>query len=79
MPSIAVRRLMRHALQARPDRIFVGDVRGSEALELLQALNTGPGGSLSTLHAPSAKAAPGTLAACAKCRPATGCPRTRRA
>ncbi|MDE0125822.1 MAG: ATPase, T2SS/T4P/T4SS family [Bryobacterales bacterium] len=65
LPSVTVRRLVRHALRARPDRIFVGEVRGSEALDLLQALNTGHGGSLSTLHAPSARAAPGRLAACA--------------
>lgn len=64
-PAVTVRKLVRHALRARPDRIFVGEVRGEEALDLLQALNTGHGGSLSTLHAPSARAAPARLAACA--------------
>ena len=63
--SVTVRELVRHALRARPERIFVGEVRGSEALDLLQALNTGHGGSLSTIHAPGARAAPGRLAACA--------------
>ena len=68
LPSVTVRRLVRHALRARPDRFFVRDVRGSEALDLLQALNTWPGGSLSTIHSPGARAVP--------CRPATGCPGT---
>ena len=64
-PDVSVRQLVRHALRARPDRILVGEVRGEEALDLLQALNTGHGGSLSTLHAPAARAAPARLAACA--------------
>lgn len=65
LPAVTVRRLVRHALRARPDRILVGEVHGSQALDLLQALNTGHGGSLSTIHAPGAGAAPGRLGACA--------------
>ena len=42
---------MRNALRMRPDRIVIGEVRGAEALDMLQAMNTGHDGSLSTLHA----------------------------
>lgn len=48
---ITVRDLLRNALRMRPDRIIVGEVRGGEALDMLQAMNTGHEGSLSTLHA----------------------------
>ena len=44
---------MRNALRMRPDRIIVGEVRGAEALDMLQAMNTGHDGSLSTCHANS--------------------------
>lgn len=44
---------MRTALRLRPDRLIVGEVRGGEAYDLLQALNTGHGGSLTTIHANS--------------------------
>ncbi|MBL4701937.1 MAG: Flp pilus assembly complex ATPase component TadA [Phycisphaeraceae bacterium] len=47
----AIRDLLRNALRMRPDRIIVGEVRGPEALDMLQAMNTGHDGSLSTLHA----------------------------
>ena len=60
--SVTVRELVRAALRHRPDRIFVGEVRGAEALDLLQALNTGHGGSLSTIHAGSAGRAVAKLA-----------------
>jgi pilus assembly protein CpaF len=49
--AVSVRALVRAALRMRPDRIVVGEVRGGEALDMLQALNTGHDGSLSTVHA----------------------------
>ncbi|MBI2844117.1 MAG: CpaF family protein [Armatimonadetes bacterium] len=48
--EIAIRQLVRNALRMRPDRIIVGEVRGGEALDMLQAMNTGHDGSLSTAH-----------------------------
>ncbi|HYN99427.1 MAG TPA: CpaF family protein [Actinomycetota bacterium] len=50
---VTVRDLLRNALRMRPDRIIVGEVRGGEALDMLQAMNTGHEGSLSTCHANS--------------------------
>ncbi len=52
---ITVRDLIRNSLRMRPDRIIVGEVRGAEALDMLQAMNTGHDGSLSTGHANSAQ------------------------
>jgi pilus assembly protein CpaF len=49
--EIPIRTLVRNALRMRPDRIIVGEVRGAEALDMLQAMNTGHDGSLSTIHA----------------------------
>jgi len=51
--EITIRDLVRNALRMRPDRIIVGEVRGAEALDMLQAMNTGHEGSLSTVHANS--------------------------
>jgi hypothetical protein len=51
--EVTVRDLVRNALRMRPDRIIVGEVRGGEALDMLQAMNTGHEGSLSTAHAKS--------------------------
>ena len=53
--EITIRDLIKTALRARPDRIIVGEVRGKEALDLLQAFNTGAEGSMSTGHANSSK------------------------
>ena len=49
--QITIRDLVRNALRMRPDRIIIGEVRGAEALDMLQAMNTGHDGSLSTVHA----------------------------
>jgi pilus assembly protein CpaF len=49
--EVAIRDLVRNSLRMRPDRIIVGEVRGAEALDMLQAMNTGHDGSLSTVHA----------------------------
>jgi pilus assembly protein CpaF len=49
--EVAIRDLVRNTLRMRPDRIVVGEVRGAEALDMLQAMNTGHDGSLSTIHA----------------------------
>jgi pilus assembly protein CpaF len=51
--EVSIRQLVRNALRMRPDRIVVGEVRGAEALDMLQALNTGHDGSLTTVHANS--------------------------
>lgn len=53
--AITIRQLIKASLRMRPDRIIVGEVRGEEAIDMIQALNTGHDGSLSTGHANSAK------------------------
>jgi pilus assembly protein CpaF len=53
--EVTQRDLVRNALRMRPDRILVGEVRGAEALDMLQAMNTGHDGSLTTIHANSAR------------------------
>jgi len=49
--EVTIRDLVRNALRMRPDRIVVGEVRGGEALDMLQAMNTGHDGSITTIHA----------------------------
>ncbi|MCT4632528.1 MAG: CpaF family protein [Firmicutes bacterium] len=53
--EISIRDLIKASLRMRPDRIIVGEVRGSEAIDMLQAMNTGHEGSLSTIHSNSAR------------------------
>jgi pilus assembly protein CpaF len=53
--AVTLRDLLRNALRMRPDRIIVGEVRGAEVLDMLQAMNTGHEGSMTTLHANSAR------------------------
>lgn len=64
LPAVTIADLLRATLRHRPDRILVGEVRGAEAFDLLQALNTGHLGSLSTIHANSAEQALTRLAHC---------------
>ena len=64
LPPVTIADLLRATLRHRPDRILVGEVRGAEAFDLLQALNTGHLGSLSTIHANSAEQALTRLAHC---------------
>ncbi len=59
--GVTMRDLVRNCLRMRPERIIVGEVRGSEAFDLLQAMNTGHDGSMSTLHANSPREALGRL------------------
>lgn len=67
--GVAVRDLVRHTLRHRPDHIVIGEVRGAEAGDVLQALNTGHGGSMTTIHANTCE---GALSRMANWR-ATGC------
>jgi pilus assembly protein CpaF len=53
--EVPIRQLVRNSLRMRPDRIVVGEVRGAEALDMLQAMNTGHDGSLSTVHSNTAR------------------------
>jgi pilus assembly protein CpaF len=55
--EITMRDLLRNALRMRPDRIILGEIRGAEALDVLQAMNTGHDGSMSTIHANSPREA----------------------
>jgi pilus assembly protein CpaF len=63
-PAIEISKVLEHALRFTPDRIIVGEVRGVAAWDLLQALNTGHQGSMSTIHANSAEEALIRLADC---------------
>lgn len=55
IPAVSIRDLLKASLRHRPDRILLGEIRGGEAFDLLQLLNTGHAGTLSTIHASSAK------------------------
>jgi len=55
LPAVPIRDLLKASLRHRPDRILLGEIRGGEAFDLLQLLNTGHSGTISTLHANSAK------------------------
>jgi len=55
LPAITIRDLLKASLRHRPDRVILGEIRGGEAFDLLQLLNTGHSGSLSTVHATSAR------------------------
>jgi pilus assembly protein CpaF len=59
--EVRIRDLVRNALRMRPDRIIVGEVRGAETVDMLQAMNTGHEGSLTTIHANSPRDALGRL------------------
>src|SRR5207248_5271193 len=59
--EVTTRDLVRNALRMRPDRIVIGECRGSEALDMLQAMNTGHEGSLTTIHANDTRDALGRL------------------
>jgi pilus assembly protein CpaF len=64
VPAVTIRDLLRATLRHRPDRIVLGEVRGGEAFDLLQALNTGHSGTLSTIHANSAAQALSRFTSC---------------
>jgi len=63
--EVSIRDLVHSALRLRPDRLVVGEIRGGEALDLLQAMNTGHDGSMSTIHANSARDSLFRLETCA--------------
>jgi len=71
--AISIRDLVKNSLRMRPDRIVVGECRGGEALDMLQAMNTGHDGSLTTIHANSPRDAFPGLKPCASW-PAWICP-----
>ena len=64
LPRVAIRDLLKAALRHRPDHILLGEIRGGEAFDLLQLLNTGHSGTLCTIHANSAKQALARLTSC---------------
>jgi pilus assembly protein CpaF len=63
-PGVAIRDLLKASLRHRPDRIILGEIRSAEAFDLLQLLNTGHAGTLSTIHASSAKQGLARFASC---------------
>jgi len=64
LPPITIRDLLKAALRHRPDRMILGEIRGGEAFDLLQLLNTGHSGSLSTVHAAGARQALARFTSC---------------
>jgi pilus assembly protein CpaF len=64
LPAVTIRDLLKASLRHRPDRLILGEIRGSEAFDLLQLLNTGHSGSLSTVHATSARQALARFTSC---------------
>jgi pilus assembly protein CpaF len=64
IPAVSSRDLLKASLRHRPDRILLGEIRGGEAFDLLQLLNTGHAGTLSTIHASSAKQALARFTSC---------------
>jgi len=64
IPAVTIRDLLKASLRHLPERTILGEIRGEEAFDLLQALNTGHRGSLSTIHANSASQALSRLASC---------------
>ena len=62
---LTIRDMVRHTLRHRPDHIVIGEVRGEEAADVIQALNTGHGGSFTTVHANSCEGALSRIAGCA--------------
>src|SRR5580765_123537 len=64
-PGVAIRDLLKASLRHRPDRIILGEIRSAEAFDLLQLLNTGHAGTLSTIHASAAKQGLARFASCA--------------
>ncbi|HEY0701426.1 MAG TPA: ATPase, T2SS/T4P/T4SS family [Candidatus Acidoferrales bacterium] len=63
-PAVSIRDLLKAALRHRPDRMLLGEIRGSEAFDLLQLLNTGHSGTISTIHASSARQGLSRFASC---------------
>lgn len=64
LPAVTIRDLLKASLRHRPDRLILGEIRGAEAFDLLQLLNTGHSGTLSTVHATSAKQALARFTSC---------------
>jgi pilus assembly protein CpaF len=64
LPAVTIRDLLKASLRHRPDRILLGEIRGGEAFDLLQLLNTGHSGTLSTVHANSAQQALSRFSTC---------------
>jgi len=64
IPAVTIRELLRASLRHRPDRILLGEIRGAEAFDLLQLLNTGHSGTISTVHANSALQAINRFTSC---------------